>query len=65
MREWIAVSEVEVGDVLPDPHFSGKPGKVTRVTPTWYGVAISYEYDGRSCASAVFDRGAASIEVER
>lgn len=68
-------SEIEVGDVLPDPHLSGRPGKIIRVTETWYGAAIRYEYDGHICASAVFDHDVdsppavapirAGIEVER
>lgn len=75
MRMRVAPSDLQVGDVLPDPHFSGRPGKVLTVTQTWYGCAVSYEYDGGKCASAVFDHDVpsppavrpirAGIEVER
>jgi hypothetical protein len=75
VRKWITPSELRVGDVLPDPHLSGKPGRVLTVVPTWYGCAITYEYDGGKCGSAVWDQDVSSppavrplragIEVER
>jgi hypothetical protein len=60
-RQRIGADDVRVGDVLPDPHFSGLPGRVTRVTPTWYGASIAYEYDGHTCVSAVFNE---DVELE-
>lgn len=75
MRVWVAPSELCAGDVLPDPHFSGRPGRVLSVVPTWYGCVVRYEYDGQVCASSVFDEPVSSppavrpiragIEVER
>lgn len=74
-RVRIPPSELREGDVLPDPHFSGKQGRVIAVTQTWYGAAVRYEYDGHTCVSAVFDENVPSppavvpilwgIEVER
>lgn len=68
-------TDLRVGDVLADPHLSGRPGRVTEVTRTWYGASIRYEYDGQTCASAVFDHDVAAppavapiragVEVER
>jgi hypothetical protein len=57
--------ELRAGDVLPDPHFSGRPGRVLEVAPTWYGASIRYEYDGKTCVSAVFDHDVSSPPAER
>lgn len=62
-RVRVLPDDLRVGDVLPDPHFSGRGGIVTKVVSTWYGCSVYYQHDGSTCVSAVFDEEWAGMQA--